>query len=64
MIFCVCNRDNGLNFVHLLHNGPRDHGVPLTLWILCLLPGNWNYVSQCQSLVKRKRTIYLKVIQV
>ena len=41
---------------------PGDYSVPLSPWILCQMPGNWNYGSQCQSLVKRKGSIYSKVI--
>ena len=42
---------------------PGDYSVPLSPWILCQMPGNWNYGSQCQSLVKRKGSIYSKDIQ-
>ena len=48
----------------MLQNGSRGYGVPLSLCTLCPPPGNWNYGSQCQSSVKRKGTIYSKVIQI
>lgn len=38
--------------------------VPLSLWISCSPPGNWNYGPQCQSLVQRTGTIYSKVTQI
>ena len=46
----------------LLPKQATSPGDFLSLWVLCLPPGVRNCGSQCQCLVKRKATIYSKVM--